>query len=276
MKPTISYRARRVYTHRSGDFQYSGKRRARYEIVGFMVRHYFQALVGNSDRACTSGARVTRTHVSSWRTIYNGIDFSMLRPLRTRETVASELGLAPDGAVIIGTSADLRDWKRIELLLEACAKLPSGSYWLLIVGDGPVRGQLEALSNKLGIESRTIFTGMKKYVGDYLQMMDVFVLPSSSSESFGNSAVEAMSQGLPTIIFSDGGGLLEHIKDADTGFVVSSTGELAERLRDLSLNRDLRLRLGNAARQYVTRKYSYENLVTSYDNLYDSLLRATR
>src|SRR5262249_23759449 len=149
---------------------------------------------------------------SRWRTVYNGIDFSMLRPLRPRKHVASEVGLPLDDCVVIGTSAHLRDWKRVDLLIHACSKLEPASYRLLIVGDGPVRNELEALSKEMGIDSRTIFTGMKEHVGDYLQLMDIFVLPSSSAESFGNSAVEAMSQGLPTVVFSDGGGLTEHVQ----------------------------------------------------------------
>jgi len=263
---------RRIYTHRSGDSEYFGTQRARYEIVGFIARNYFQGLVGNTGRACTSGARVMRTPVSKWRTIYNGIDFSMLRPLRPREVVASEIGLPLDGCLVIGTSAHLRDVKRIELLIQACVNLKPRSFWLLIVGDGPARANLEDLSRHLQIDARTIFPGMKEHVGDYLQLMDVFVLPSSSAESFGNSAVEAMGQGLPTIVFSDGGGLLEHINNAQTGFIVSSTEELSARLTDLALHPELRLRLGNAASEYVTRRYSYENLVASYDDLYDELL----
>ena len=263
---------RRIYTHRSGDSEYFGRQRARYEIVGFMARNYFQGLVGNTGCASTSGAHVTRTHVSKWRTIYNGIDFSMLRPRRPREAVASEISLQLDGSVVIGTSARLTDVKRIELLIQACAKLKPGSFWLLIVGDGPARTNLEALSRQLEIDIRTVFPGMKEHIGDYLQLMDVFVLPSSSAESFGNSAVEAMSQGLPTIVFSDGGGLLEHITDGKTGFIVSSTEELSARLTDLALRPELRLRLGDAARDYVTQRYSCENLVASYDDLYDELL----
>ena len=65
---------------------------------------------------------------------------------------------------------------------------------------------------------------------------------------------------------------LEHINNAQTGFIVSSTEELSARQSDLALHPELRLRLGNAAREHVTRGYSYENLVASYDNLYDELL----
>jgi len=263
---------RRVYTHRSGDFAYSGKQWLRYEFAGFMTRHYFHGLVGNTGLACRSGARVTRTDSSRWRTVYNGIDFSLLRAQRSRENVASEIGLPLDDRAVIGTSAHLRDWKRIDWLIRACAKLEPTSYHLLIVGDGPARPQLETLSKELKVESRTIFTGMKEHMGDYLQLMDIFALPSSSAESFGNSAVEAMGQGLPTIVCSDGGGLVEHVRHAETGFIIASIDELANRIRELQSNGDLRQRLGNAAREHVTRKYSYENLVGSYDNLYDTVL----
>ena len=47
-------------------------------------------------------------------------------------------------------------------------------------------------------------------IADYVQVMDAFCLPSTGLESFGNAAVEAMALGVPTVVFADGGGLVEH------------------------------------------------------------------
>jgi len=181
---------------------------------------------------------------------------------------ARELGLSLDDAVIIGTSGQLRDWKRIDLLLRACALLRPSSFWLLVLGDGPARKQLENLANELGIGHRTVFTGMKEQVGDYLSLMDIFVLPSLGLESFGNAAVEAMSQAIPTIVFKDGGGLLEHIEDKVSGYIVSSVDELGQRLKWLMENESLRREVGQHANDFVRSHYSVERMVTSYDALY--------
>ena len=72
-------------------------------------------------------------------------------------------------------------------------------------------------------------------MASYLQVMDVFCLPSTALESFGNAAVEAMAAGLPTVVFADGGGLVEHIDDGQTGFVVADQKELEDTLGVSSL-----------------------------------------
>jgi len=106
----------------------------------------------------------------------------------------------------------------------------------------------------------------------YRQLLDDFIHLNTNTESFRNSSLEAMSKGLPKIVFSDGGVLVEHVISGTNGYIVSCPDELTMRLRQLASDRELRLRLGTAGRQYVTRKYSYDNLVASYDGLYDLLL----
>ena len=91
---------------------------------------------------------------------------------------------------------------------------------------------------------QTIFTGWRDQVADLVQAFNAFCMPSSPGESFGNSAVEAMALGVPTIIFADGGGLLEHVLDSETGFVVGDAHELAAVLRRL----DRRPRAGRGDR----------------------------
>jgi glycosyltransferase involved in cell wall biosynthesis len=189
-----------------------------------------------------------------------------------KEVVARHHGVPSDGRPVIGTSANLRAWKRIDLLLQACAQIKDLSFAVLIVGDGPDRGRLEGLTDHLCLRPRTIFPGKQEHVADYLNLMDIFVLPSNSEESFGNSVVEAMAMGLPSIIFRDGGGLNEHVKEGRTGFAVQTTDELAERLRQLIANPALRQRLGRAASASVRAKYGLEVMTRRYDALYFSAL----
>jgi len=226
----------RVYTHRGGSFNYPWRKKLRYRIAGCYLRHRSHSLCGNTHHACSSAAQLFGIEAERWQVTYNGIDSSLLKPLRSKEEVAREVNLPLDGATVIGTSGHLRAWKRLELLLRACSLLPHESSWLLVVGDGPVKNELQALSHELRIADRMIFTGMKEHIGDYLASMDVFVLASIGLESFGNSVVEAMSFGIPPIVFHDGGGLLEHVQDGQNGYVVFSVDELAARLRGLTLS----------------------------------------
>jgi glycosyltransferase involved in cell wall biosynthesis len=200
------------------------------------------------------------------------LDFTSLGSRGSIDDVAARNGLQPDKKTIIGTTANLRELKRIELLLEACAGLEPESYQVLIVGDGPDRQRLMTISRDLGIHNRTIFTGMQKNVADYLAAMDIFVLPSGPRESFGNSIVEAMAVGLPAVVFADGGGLVEHVDDGKTGFIVNSVGELSDRLRCLMKEPSLRAELGQNAAAHVRNKYTLENMVRQYDRVYELAL----
>jgi glycosyltransferase involved in cell wall biosynthesis len=138
----------------------------------------------------------------------------------------------------------------------------------MIIGDGPERPALERLSDELGIADRVAFVGSTRRVGDYLQALDVFVLPSGPEESFGNAAVEAMGVGLPTVVFADGGGLTEHVEDRETGFVANDQGDLVDKLSVLVRDHELRTRLGTAASASVRAKYSIDAMVDRYDDLY--------
>lgn len=70
---------------------------------------------------------------------------------------------------------------------------------LLMIGDGPLRGQYEELACRLDIKDQVTFTGALKNVADYLQAMDVFLLPSRK-EGFGIVALEAQACGLPCLV----------------------------------------------------------------------------
>ena len=142
----------------------------------------------------------------------------------------------------------MQSWKRVDRLLEAVARLGDGVN-CVVLGDGPARPGLERRATELGIPDRVAFVGWKKHVGDYIQLLDAFVLPSGPEEAFGNAAVEAMGLGIPTVVFEDGGGLVEHVVDRETGLVVSDTDDLARALSELAAEPALRMHLGGAGRR---------------------------
>jgi L-malate glycosyltransferase len=256
------------YTHRAGLFSYPLKRRVRYGLARRYLRHRFDGVSANTAQAARAASKLFGIAEANIPVVYNGLDFSLLAPKRPRDQVLAELGTAPDGTVRIGTSANLRHWKRIGRLLHAVAELSAPPLQCLIVGDGPERRALEQLSASLGLDDRVAFIGAKEHVGDYLQVFDVFTLPSGPEESFGNSAVEAMGCGLPTVVFSDGGGLTEHIVDGQTGFIVVDQAEYVQRLEQLIESEETRRLIGDAGRHAVEAKYSPQSMVDRHDELY--------
>jgi glycosyltransferase involved in cell wall biosynthesis len=263
------------YTHRGGPQRLPLKRLLSYKFCGYFFRRHFLTS-GNTCAGASAAAELFRIAPSQVHVTYNGIDFSLLNPRRSRQSVLHELGENADKTVRIGTSAHVRNWKRINFLLTAVAKLSRPDIRCYIIGDGPDRPRLEKLSHQLGIANIVRFLGMKKEIGDFLQILDIFTLTSNSTESFGNSAVEAMGMGIPTIVMRDGGGLVEHITD-DGGFIVDDVDELVSRLQQLIESPDLRFQMGNVGRDFVRNRYTLENMCRSYDTLYKatSLPQAT-
>jgi glycosyltransferase involved in cell wall biosynthesis len=198
---------------------------------------------------------------------YNGLEFSLLKPLRNAADVRMGLGLA-ETDFVLGTTAKLKGWKRIDRLLGTAARLRNTKLRVLVVGDGPDLARLGSIAAELQVEPQVSFAGAQENVADYLQVMDAFCLPSMGLESFGNAAVEAMALGLPTIIFADGGGMVEHIQEGDTGFIVEDEDELTARIETLMEDPALRARMGARASAAVRERYTPVRSATAYRNLY--------
>lgn len=264
--------ARRIYTHRGGLTDYPIRTRMRYALTGFLLRHWFHAISGNTSHAACAAARLFRIDVERIAVTYNGVEFGLLQPVRHPDDVREELGLEA-GAFVIGTAANLKPWKRIDRLLLAAKGVGDERVRVLVLGDGVDRQRLEEVATRNGLESMVIFAGAKRHVADYLQVMDAFCLPSTGLESFGNAVVEAMGLGLPTVILADGGGMLEHIDDGRNGFIAGSQSELEGRLSELARDSDLRRRVGKAAMD-VRARYSPERAARAYRDLYERALRA--
>ena len=192
--------------------------------------------------------------------IPNGIDATAFparsraaRPLRTIITVAN-----------------LRPEKHHETLIGAAGllagELPDLRF--LVVGDGPRRGELEAMARARGVEHRLTFLGHREDVPQLLGDADLFVLPSRS-EAFPNGAIEAMAAGLP-VIASAVGGLLDLIEPERTGLLVEPGDPvaLANAIRRLAGDPDLAARIGEAAQAEAQRRYSFTRMVEAFEDLY--------
>lgn len=103
------------------------------------------------------------------------------------------------GLLCIGTVAGLRPEKNIARLIRAFARLREAqAARLVIVGDGPLRGELEALARSLGVERDVAFTGYLANPGERLAEFDLFAL-SSDTEQLPIAMLEAMALGLPIV-----------------------------------------------------------------------------
>jgi len=174
------------------------------------------------------------------------------------------------------TVANLRTEKNHETLLAAAARLLHAypDLEFQIVGDGPRRRDLEQLARDRGL-SRVAFLGHREDVASLLAEADAFVLPSRS-EAFPNAVIEAMAAGLP-VVASAVGGLLDLIEDGRTGLLVApgDPEALAAALQSLIDAPERAAAIGRAARAEVQQRYSFDRMVSSFEQLYLSGLRAS-
>lgn len=168
--------------------------------------------------------------------------------------------------------ARLSHWKDHETLLRALEQLVPLQWELELIGDGPLRKQVEELTVSLGLDTRVRFTGFCADVPSRLADAQLFVL-ATKWEGFPRSILEAMRAGLP-VIASDVGGVRESVRDGETGFLVPQ-GEveiLRDRLRVLLTDPAQRRRMGTAGRALYQKRFSMERLVKETTAVYQAVL----
>lgn len=205
-------------------------------------------------------------------TIYNGVDIASWPISKVaREKLRARLRLEP-ADVLVGAVGRLDEQKGHRYLLEAVAKLKAAQpVKLAIIGDGPLRRELEGLARTLRIEEDVTFVGEAQDVPSWLSAFDVFVLPSLW-EGLPNALLEAMAMGLaviaagvdgvPEIVDHDVDGLLCAPKDSQSLFV---------QLQDLVMDPELRSRLGGAAKRAIKEKFKLMDMIGNYEKLYAKL-----
>jgi N-acetyl-alpha-D-glucosaminyl L-malate synthase BshA len=129
-----------------------------------------------------------------------------------------KMAICPNGEKLLMHTSNFRKVKRIEDIIHVFAKvqkqIPSK---LLLVGDGPERTAIEVLCRELGVQADVRFLGKLDTIEEALSLADLFLL-TSEKESFGLSALEAMSCEVP-VISSNAGGITEVNIHGETGFV---------------------------------------------------------
>lgn len=205
--------------------------------------------------------------------IYSGIDLDAFRRQGDGLSLRVSLGLAADH-LVIGEVAKLWKGKGHAALLQAVAALADDypQLRLLLIGEGGLRGSLQALAQQLGIANRVIFTGFRSDIPALTQILDIAVLPSLF-EGMGRAVIEAQAAGKP-VVASRVGGILDLIEDGHTGLLVEpgDIEALAEALRKLCADAVLRRQLGEAAQRSADGRFAVQTMNRQIIQVYDELL----
>jgi glycosyltransferase involved in cell wall biosynthesis len=167
--------------------------------------------------------------------------------------------------------------KGLDILLHACAELQRRNlpFVLHIIGDGPIREQLEGLSQQLGIYDNTIFYGYMLHPEELLPFFDVFVLPSRA-EAFGSVFAEA-ALCLLALVGTNVGGIAEQIEDGVNGLLVPSENPiaLADALDTAISDPHFRYEMARAALNKAKKTYSLSRVISELKRIYTSYDNST-
>ena len=152
-------------------------------------------------------------------------------------------------------------------LAHALGRLPPGSFRARVIGEGPDRPDIEEALRAGGVAEAVEVAGARDDVPEVLAAADVFVL-SSLSECLPISILEAMAAGLP-VVATRVGGVPELVADGETGLLVPAADPtaLAQALRTLIEDADLRRRMGATGRERARERFDLPRFRQAHVNL---------
>ncbi len=203
------------------------------------------------------------------RTHYIGVDIAAISPRATEEE-----------ANVILHVARLEPVKGTSVLLDAFARIAPSypAVRLLIIGDGQLRGRLQAQARDASIGDQVEFLGALPHAQVLERMRRAAILSvpsirtkSGREEGLGLATLEAAATGVPAI-GSRIGGIPEAVDDGQTGFLVpeQDPAALADKLRTLLDDPALRWRFGAAARLKVAAQFDLAKQTAKLESFYDS------
>ena len=209
----------------------------------------------------------------------NAVSAEFLKPLPDATTLREELGIRPDEPVV-GEVTSLVPHEGIGTLLEATAILRARGVpaRALIVGDGPERAALQRQAARAGLAEAAVFPGRvpAAKVRQFHALLDVFVVPRTPDRVCQLvtplKPVEAMASGL-CVVTSEVKALTEIVKHEVTGMrtVPQDPVSLADCLECLLYSPDIRRKLGDNAREWVSRDRTWAHNAARYRDAYARL-----
>ncbi len=238
--------------------------------------HRYVALSRDLQRYLSRTIGVPPEHVAQ---IYNGVDTERFHPPTTGRVTPSGSPFNDPRLWVIGTVGRMQAVKDQTTLARgfvvAVERCPEARrrLRLVMVGDGPLRAEAEAVLGQAGVRDLAWFPGERSDVPELMHGLDCFVLPSRA-EGISNTILEAMASGLPVIATAVGGNP-EMVEAGRSGKLVPPAdppglaGSILEYLGDPDTAR----KHGLAGRQRAKTHFSLVAMVAAYETVYDSVLR---
>jgi glycosyltransferase involved in cell wall biosynthesis len=249
-----------IHTQHGQNLEMTPRRLKVLRFVASLIKTYVCVSQDAYRVAVSQGVRAERLRV-----IYNGIGIK-----RLKSAIRSQANMPPDYQKVLVAISRLNPEKGISTLLKAVALVHESlpDLRLEVAGTGPCYADLLREANQLGIYEKVQFLGQVSGPAKVLSRGRVFVLPSYS-EGISLTLLEAMAAGVP-VVATNVGGTPEVLEDGRTGLLVPAREPvaLAEAIRRLWLDEDLRFRLSLAADERVAEYFDIRRMAYEYDQLY--------
>ena len=217
-------------------------------------------IAGICEITCNNLRGAPMAHRNKIVRVYNGASAIERVPI-------DQLGKRGFTLVFVGRLAAVKNLQTlIRAVSIAVKQLPDLEFW--VVGDGPVRAELEALTADLGITNHVRFWGQRLDTAQFFSAADAFVM-SSVSEGLPMSLLQAMSIGVPAII-TDVGGMAEVVRLSGAGLMapVGDSAGMAEAIVKLAGDPELRAEFGEKAKASYFANFTLERMDAAYMELY--------
>jgi glycosyltransferase involved in cell wall biosynthesis len=207
-----------------------------------------------------------------------GLDLAQLARLDARAPDLRRQFDIPGPALVVGYVGRFVAIKDLATLVRAFARVAGErpDAMLLLVGDGPLRSEVEALVAALALQAQVRFAGWIEDLAPLYATIDICAL-SSLNEGTPVALIEAMAAAT-AVVATRVGGVADVVEHERTGLLVppSNPDALADAVLRLAADPAERSRMGTAGRQAVVERFSPERLVADIDTLYSEALAQIR
>lgn len=220
------------------------------------------------------GLRAGISQPEKYHLIRSAIPLELFDPQKiNRDEVREALGI-PAGAVVIGNVGRFSPQKNPLDWVQAAGKISQAcpDAWFLLVGDGPLRSEVEAIINQNGIAGRVILTGLRRDVPQLMAAMDVFMI-TSLWEGLPRVIPQAMAMKLP-VVANRADGTIEAVIDGSTGYLCTpgDIDQIAQRCITLFYDSVKRNEMGELARNLAIQEFDLNQMINQIETLYLALI----
>ena len=217
---------------------------------------------------------IEKFNLKNAQVIYNGIDGKKFNPSADYNDIRAEFGISED-KTLVGYLVRMTYQKDPFTMLRAIKRVSetNKNIVFLMVGNGELLDATKKLAAELEILDQIVFSNFRNDIPAILQAIDIYCLPSLW-EGMPIGMLEAMAMG-KACIASAVDGTIELVDDGVNGLLIETRDEdmLAKHIINLHLHPEKRLALGNNAKDYVSKNFSLNEMVSKIENLYTSVFR---